>query len=269
MSQVRGKTGAPLATVLVERGNVEVLGGTRDPSRLDLHGVTPVTFAWDRPETWTAALVDVDAVYLVRPDWENAPELIAAFLEQTEPSARVVFLSEQDADYTAPDGWSPRNERAVREGGRSWTILRPSWFMQSLTDARMLGGPVLVDGELPFPAGDARVAWIDARDIAAVAAVALLEDGHDGRTYELTGPEALSLPETATALSAALGRTVVHRDLAIDDAVAGSTGFSRDLDRLTFQRVVAGRFAPVTDNVRRLTGRSPRPLRDLRPPSTS
>lgn len=264
VTQARGKTGAPLTALLVDRADVEVLGGTSAPARLDLPGVTPALFAWDRPETWAPALQGVDAIYLVRPDWEDAPELIAAFLEQAEPSARIVFLSEQDADYTGPDGWSPRNERAVREGGRPWTILRPSWFMQSFTDDRLFGGPVLVDGELPFPAGEARVAWIDARDIAAVAAVALLDDGHDGQTYEITGPESLSLPETAESLSVALDRPVVHRDLAIEDAVAGSTGFARELDRVTFERVAAGRFAPVADTVERLTGRVPRRLRDLR-----
>ncbi len=264
VTQARGKTGAPLTSLLVDRGDVEMLGGTSDPARLDLRGVTPVLFAWDRPETWAPALEDVDAVYLVRPDWEDAPEIIAGFLAQTEPSARIVFLSEQDADYTAPDGWSPRNERAVREGSQSWTILRPSWFMQSLTDDRMFGGPVLSDGELPFPAGDARVAWIDARDIAAVAAVALLDEGHDGQTYEITGPEALSLPETAKALSEALDRPVVHRDLTIQQALGDSVGFARELDRLTFERVAADRFAPVTDTVRQLAGRPPRRLRDLR-----
>ncbi|WP_229053446.1 NAD(P)H-binding protein [Aeromicrobium sp. Leaf350] len=262
VTQVRGKTGAPLSALLVERG-AEVLGGTRDPEALRLAGVTPVRFAWDEPDTWAPALRDVDAVYLVRPDWENAPEIIEAFLAEAEPSTRVVFLSEQDADYTAPDGWSPRNEAAVRGSGRPWTILRPSWFSQSFTDPRLFAGAVLDDGELPFPAGDGRVAWIDARDIAAVAAVALTEDGHDGQTYEITGPEALTLPETAEVLSTLLGRQVVHRDLSIDEALGDSTGFARELDALTFERVTAGRFAPVTDTVERLTGRSSRSLRDL------
>ncbi|GAA1734440.1 SDR family NAD(P)-dependent oxidoreductase [Aeromicrobium alkaliterrae] len=262
VTQVRGKTGAPLAGLLVGRG-AEVLGGTRDPAALDLPGVTPVVFSWDEPETWAPALDGINAVYLVRPDWENAPEIIEAFLAKAGPDVHVVFLSEQDADYSGPDGWSPRNEKAVRDSGRPRTILRPSWFSQSFTDPRLFAGPVLGDGELPFPAAGGRVAWIDARDIAAVAAVALTEDGHAGQIYEITGPEALTLPETAEVLSASLGRPVVHRDLTIAEATAESEGFGRELDALTFERVAAGSFATVTDTVERVTGRAPRPLSEL------
>lgn len=69
--------------------------------------------------------------------------------------------------------------------------------MQILTDPRFYRDQIVGAGELPFPSGAATVAWIDARDIAAVAAQALFENGHAGRTYRITGPEALSLPRTA------------------------------------------------------------------------
>lgn len=245
----------PLAALLAARDGVEVRGGSSDPSRVDLDGVTPTAFSWDDPAGWPAAANGVDAVFVVRPDRADAPELVAALVDVLPPAARVVLLSEQDADYEGPDGWAPRVERVVRDGGRPWTILRPSWFLQVLTDPRFYREAIERDGELPFPAGEARLAWVDARDIAAVADRALVEDGHDGRTYDVTGPEALSLPETAAVIAEATGRPVVHRDVTIEEGLAGLSGFERDLTELTFERVRAGSFTPVSDDVERVTGR--------------
>ena len=253
---VRGKTGVPLAELLARRPGVEVLGGSSDPTAVTQDGVRPTAFSWDDPSGWSAATAGVDAVYVVRPDREDAPELIAALLAETPASARVVLLSEQDADSPGPEGWAPRAERAVRDSGHAWTILRPSWFMQVLTDPRFYRDQVVDVGELPFASGGADVAWIDARDIAAVAERALLEEDHAGQVYEITGPEALSLPRVAELLSDALPATrSVIRSSRSTEAVAGTTGFDRDLFALTFERVRAGSFAAVTDTVERVTGR--------------
>ncbi|MFF5219407.1 NAD(P)H-binding protein [Micromonospora sp. NPDC000442] len=257
---VRGKTGMPLARLLVAREGVDVLGGSSNPGSVDIDGVRPTAFSWDDPAGWKAATEGVDAVYIVRPDRADAPDLIAALLDETPTGARIVLLSEQDADYMGADGWAPRAERAVRDSGHAWTILRPSWFMQVFIDPRFYLDPI-ADGELPFSSGGASLAWIDARDIAAVAERALLNEGHAGQVYELTGPEALSLPRTVELLSGAAGRTVTLRELTIDEAVEGTTGFERELFALTFERVRAGSFAEVTDSVERVTGQPARSLR--------
>ncbi|BCJ58813.1 NAD(P)H-binding protein [Micromonospora endophytica] len=258
---VRGKTGVPLAELLTARPRVEVRGGSSDPSTIHLADVRPTAFSWDEPSRWAAAAEGVDAVYVVRPDRADAPELIGALLAEIPAQARVVLLSERDPDHTGPDGWAPRAERAVQDSGRTWTILRPSWFMQVFTDPRFYRDSIVDTGEFPFPSGGAAVAWIDARDIAAVAERALLDEGHAGQVYELSGPESLSLPRTADLLSAAAGRPVSHREVTIAEAVVGTTGFERDLNVLTFERVRAGRFAEVTDTVERVTGQPARTLR--------
>ena len=114
---------------------------------------------------------------------------------------------------------------------------------------------------MPFSSGGASVAWIDARDIAAVAERALLDQGHAGQVYELSGPVALSLPRTAELLSRAVGHPVTFREVTIDKgAAAGAAGFERDLFASTFERVHAGSFAVVTDTVERVTGRPARTL---------
>jgi uncharacterized protein YbjT (DUF2867 family) len=258
---VRGKTGVALAELLAARPEVEVRGGSSDPAAVSLDAVHPTAFSWDDPSGWAAATDGVDAVYVVRPDRADAPDLVGALLAST-PRTRVVLLSEQDVDSIRPDGWAPGVERAVRGSDHDWTILRPNWFMQVFTDPRFYRDPIAA-GELPFPSGGAEVAWIDARDIAAVAERALLDEGHAGRVHELTGPEALSLPRTAELLASAAGRPVAHRETTIDDAVAGLEGFERELTTLTFERVRAGSFAVITDTVEEVTGRPARALEDF------
>ncbi|MGY1696607.1 SDR family oxidoreductase [Geodermatophilus sp. SYSU D00814] len=164
------------------------------PAAVALDGVRPTAFSWDHPAGWPGATDGVDALYVVLPIRPDAPELVGALLEGTPPGAHVVLLSERDADQVGPGGWSVRAEEVVRRSGHTWSILRPSWFMQVFTDARFHLDQVRGVGELPFPSGGAPVAWIDARDIAAVAERALFDQEHAGRVFELSGPQSLSLP---------------------------------------------------------------------------
>ncbi len=256
---VRGKTGAPLAERLAGRRGVEVLGGSSDPSSVTIDGVRPTALSWDDPSGWPAATDGVDAVYVVRPDRPDAPELVAGLIAGTPAHAHVVLLSGQEAAASPPDRWALRVEQAVRDSGRTWTLLRPGWFMQVFTDARFFRDQIAA-GKLPFSSGGAGVAWIDTRDIAAVADRVLLEPGHAGRIYKLSGPQALTLPDTAELLSSALGRPVAHVELTIDEAVTGMEGFDRELSATTFERLHAGVYAEVTDTVERVTGRPARGL---------
>jgi uncharacterized protein YbjT (DUF2867 family) len=256
---VRGKTGAPLAKRLAGRDGVDVLGGSSDPSTVTIDGVRPTALSWDDLSGWPAVTEGVDAVYVVRPDRSDAPELIAGLVAGTPTHTHVVLLSGQEADASPPDSWALRAEHAVRDSGRSWTLLRPGWFMQVFADPRFFRDEI-VAGKLPFSSGGASVAWIDTRDIAAVAERALLEPGHAGRIYKLSGPEAVTLPHTAQLLSTALGRPVAHVELTIEEAVTGLEGFDRQLSAATFERLHAGVYAEVTDTVQRVTGRPARTL---------
>src|SRR5438132_8027723 len=98
-------------------------------------------------------------------------------------------------------------ERYLEDSGIGFTHLRPNFFMQVFS-----GGPLLTDirstGAIHVPAADARISYIDARDIAAVAAAALSEAGHVGRAYNLTGGQALDHHEVVHAISESAGRAV-------------------------------------------------------------
>jgi uncharacterized protein YbjT (DUF2867 family) len=76
----RGNTGREVAALLAARDGVSVRGGGRDPDVVRLNGVTAVRFDWAEPDTWAGALEDVEAVYLARPDIEDAPDRVEAFL---------------------------------------------------------------------------------------------------------------------------------------------------------------------------------------------
>lgn len=261
---VRGKTGVPLAELLAARPGVDILGGSSAPSSVASDGVTPMSFSWDDPSGWAAAVDGVDAVYLVRPDRADAPDLTAALLAETPRDARIVLLSERDADSFAPGSWALRVEQAVRESGHAWTMLRPSWFMQVFTDPRFYRDEIAEHGRLAFAGGQAAVAWIDARDIAAVAECALLDEGHEGQVYELSGPEAMTLPQTARVLSGVLGRSVSHVEITIAEAVADiPKGFERDEFVWTLERLRDGVFSGVTGAVQHVTSRPARGLAQI------
>ncbi|WP_114559392.1 NAD(P)H-binding protein [Desertihabitans aurantiacus] len=259
---VRAKTGAPLATLLADRADVEVRGGTSDPSRVDVPGVGAVRFTWDDPASWEAATAGVDGIFVVRPDRPDAPELITALLAAAPAQAHVVLLSELDGGYFDHDAWALRVERAVQDSGHTWTVLRPGWFMQVFSDQRFYLDP-LRNGQLAFPSGGQPVAWIDARDIADVAARALLDPVHRSRTYDLTGPEALTLAETAEVLGAALGHRVEPVEPTMEEALEGREGFDRENEFGALDRVRRGFGALVTTTVADLTGRPARTLAEF------
>jgi uncharacterized protein YbjT (DUF2867 family) len=106
------------------------------------------------------------------------------------------------------------------------------------------------------------VPWIDAEDIAAVAAAALTGDGHAGRVYELSGPRALTLAETAAVLAPYAGRDVRHVDLPVEQWVEGAAagGLPRDYAQMLgglFEVIRAGHEAPLSDGVQQALGREP------------
>ncbi|WP_225825963.1 SDR family oxidoreductase [Streptomyces naphthomycinicus] len=138
---------------------------------------------------------------------------------------RVVLVSSQAA-ATRPEAPSHARlrafEAAVRAGGREFTVLRPAGFA---SNALAWAESVRARRTVSAPFGDVALPVVDPADIAAVAAAALREDGHTGRTYELTGPEPISPREQTAVLSAALGEDVAFKELSREEAHAGMARF--------------------------------------------
>ena len=217
----------------------------------------------DRPETIAAAVTEVDRVFLVttqsprQPEWERS--VIAA--ASRAGVHHVVKLSVFNADERSPlqiarQHWQA--EHALKDSGLDATILRPVFFMQNL-----LG--MVRRCKITTAAGEGRVAMIDARDIAAVATAALVEDGHAGKTYTLTGPEALTFEDVARIVSQRTGSLIGHVHVQPDGVRAGLQAagvpawFAGDM--ATLQSMLAdGYEEETTGDVRSVTGSPPRTL---------
>ncbi|MFI0357549.1 NAD(P)H-binding protein [Actinomadura sp. 9N407] len=254
-----GKSGRRVASLLSAR-NVPVRVASRT-------GEQP--FDWTDRTTWDLALKGVRAVYLVPLDGTT---LTRPFVERAVDLGveRIVLLSGRGVDVpgygdpTSPVGATHTDgEAAVRASGVAWTIIRPGWFAQNFSEGFFRDA--VLAGEIRLPAGDGAASFVDADDIAAVAAAALTEDGHAGQVYELSGPRALTMAEAAADISAATGRTIRYVPLPagtfIDELVA--QGWTA-ADAQDYADVIAairkGLDAYLSDGVQRALGR---PARDF------
>jgi uncharacterized protein YbjT (DUF2867 family) len=264
--------------------NILILGGTgktgrRIARRLQAadQPVRPVSrtsgdtrFDFDDPATWGPALDGVTAAYIVEPTRQSGPEVgsrISRFVAEAVAAGvrRLVLLSAHgvgEADDSYP---LKAAEQAVRGSGIDWTILRPTWFSQNFSESFWLPG--VRAGALALPTGDGCTPFIDAEDIAEVAAAALTEDRHSGQIYQLTGPRAISFGEATGLIGKATARTIRHVDVDpevfIERQVAG--GVPADVARMLTGLFVAirdGSGATLSDGVERALGRPPRSFED-------
>jgi uncharacterized protein YbjT (DUF2867 family) len=159
-------------------------------------------------------------------------------------------------------------EQAVQQSTMTWTILRPHSFMQNWFGE--VAESVRAEGMIYSPIADGRVPYIDTRDIAAVAAEALLNpNAHAGHRYFLTGGEAVGFADVAAALSEATGKTVTYRPVSIAEARSRMQArgvptalVDASLALYAYQKA-GGPTAKVSDSVERILGRPPRTIRDF------
>jgi uncharacterized protein YbjT (DUF2867 family) len=202
-----GKTGSSLTALLRKRG-VPVRVASRMPPA---DAPDAVRFDWSAPASHPAALRGMDQVYLVPPtDTTDPMPLVEPFLAEAERLRvrRVVLLG---SAIVLPGATSALELAAHVRARPGWVVLRASGFMQNFLAPHPLGQRIRRRGEIRTAAGTGRVGWIDARDIAAVAATLLTEaDGHlDVQDdYVLTGPKALSYQDAAQIITAHTGRPV-------------------------------------------------------------
>jgi len=175
---------------------------------------------------------------------------------------RIVKLSAATAEPGSPVAfwdWHGQVEQHLRASGAGWVSLRASWYMSNLLAG---AARVAAEGRLYAPAGEARIAMIDPRDVGAAAAAVLSSPGHEGQTYLLTGPRAITYAQVAAELSAATGRSVEFIDVP-DDAARqamvrdGLPGFAAGQIVKMFGMMRQGTAAQVSPAVEALTGSAP------------
>jgi uncharacterized protein YbjT (DUF2867 family) len=223
-------------------------------------GVDIVTMDYNRPETLQAALEGVERVFLVGPPMPNLTALERKAIDEVKHAGtiHVVKLSAMGGQRAIFPRQHADSEEYIKSSGLPYTFLRPNGFMQNFIN---YNGPTITTQNAFYGSqGEGKVSHIDLRDIGAVAVKALTEDGHAGKAYTLTGPEALSNERVAQILSDDTGREIQYVDLPPEQfkqalIAAGLPEWSADalVDLQRFYR--EGSASEVTSAVERLLSR--------------
>jgi uncharacterized protein YbjT (DUF2867 family) len=239
----------------------------RDPTRApELPGAAVVRAPYDDADAVREALTGIETVLMVSAS--ESPDRVdqhRTFIDAAAAAGvgHLVYISfygaAPDATFTlARDHWA--TEQHIRDRGLPGTFLRDDLYADFVP---ALVGP---DGVIRGPAGDGRVAVVAQADIADAAVAVLRDPGpHAGRTYELTGPEALTLTEVAATVTAVTGRPVSYSPETVEQARASRAGYDAPNWQLdawvsTYTAIADGSLAAVTTAVPDLTGRPATPL---------
>jgi uncharacterized protein YbjT (DUF2867 family) len=264
-----GNIGTTLAKQLSAQGiPFRAMVRTTDDAARALHalpGADVVTGDFNNPDSVAKALQGIDKTFLLTNSSEQAEKLQSDFVEVARQSGvqHIVKLSQLHADAQSPVRFLRYHaavEEKIRNAGIDFTFLRPNLFMQGLLGFR---DPIIHQGKFFATAGDAPISLVDIRDIAAVAALALTTPGHNGKIYDITGPESLTHPELAAQLSTALGRTISYVNVTPDQLLQAllqvgfplwqAEGLIED-----YAHYARGEAASVSPVVQQLTGQAPR-----------
>jgi len=212
------------------------------------------------------AMRGIERAFLLLPNTERQGAMEAQFTDIAKAAGvrHLVKISSIEAHAgigaRVPE-MHAASEAHIKASGMAWTMVKPNFFMQTLLAA---SAGVKARGELTMPMGNARVSMVDCRDAGAVIAKALLEPGHEGQSYKLTGPESLNFTEIAARMSAILGKPVKYVDPPLPAYRENLLKALPDPWRVEavceiFATTAKGQreIEAVTDTVQRLLGRSP------------
>lgn len=249
-----GKTGRRVAAGLAARGV---------PARVaSRSGAVP--FDWERPEGWGAALDGATAVYAAYSPDLAAPGAMDAMRALGRVCAsrgveRLVLLSGRGEPQ------AQASESALRASLDGVTVLRAAWFAQNFSEGHLAGA--VAAGELALPGGDVAEPFVDVDDVAEAAVIALLDDAHAGKVYELTGPRLLTFAEVASEISAATGRPLRYAPISRAQLEEGLRHEMPSAHAAFFAELFAflldGHNAHVGSDLPRLLGRPARDFRDF------
>jgi uncharacterized protein YbjT (DUF2867 family) len=255
-----GNVGSALSTTLEQAGHTVRRATSRPVGAGQVH-VDLVS-----GEGVGAALDGADAVFLMSPPGHvNQDVILGRVIDEAVARGvkKAVLMSAMgaDADPTAP---MRKAELHLEASGLAWNVIRPNWFMQNFNSFWIHG--ITHQSAIQLPTGNAKGSFIDARDIADVAASLLQRSDLDGQAFDLTGSDSLDHDEVAAILSEVAGRTIRYQDVTPDEMRSGLLAAGLPAAYTEFLLVILhffklGYSAHVTDAVERITGRSPRRFR--------
>ena len=186
-------------------------------------GIEAVTIDYNRPETLRTAFQGCDKVFLLGPNALNQTQLelnavAAAKAVGVQHIVKQSVMGAEDEAFSLALIHRPV-EQAIESSGMAWTFLRPNSYMQNVVT--FMSETIAAESAFYSASGEAKIAHVDVRDIAAVAVKALTEPNHGGQAYTLTGSEALTYDQIAGELSKVLGRSISHISLPPADLKHG------------------------------------------------
>ena len=253
-----GTVGSQLVRLLSDQGHDVVRTTSRAPETAqDVH------LNLVMGEGLATAFVGVEAAFLLSPPgYTNQNELLNPVIDQAVASGvqKIVLMTAMgsNADEAAP---LRQVERHLEQSGLAYNIIRPNWFMQNFHTFWIQG--ILEQGKILLPVGKAKGSFIDARDIAAVAASLLTRRDLDNQEFDLTGGEALDHDEAAAILSHASGRSIVYEEISDEAMLAPLLAAGLPKDFAHFLITILGFFKAgyseaITPAVETITGAKPR-----------
>jgi (4-alkanoyl-5-oxo-2,5-dihydrofuran-3-yl)methyl phosphate reductase len=263
-----GTVGREVVAQLLTAGQ-KVRAMTRDPSKVKLNGgVEVVRGDFDAPETLASAVKGVERVFsLTFGPQTGVHEKHLAQAAKASGVRHIVKLSALGGDDETRNNirkWHDEGEQAIRETGTALTVLRPTGFMSNALHWRP---SIRAQRKVFSNYGDGKLPPVHPRDIAAVAVRALTSDGHEGKVYPMTGPEALKMSEQVRILADAIGQPLEYVPIT-DEAArtgmehAGMPPFLIDA-LLPFAAFIrSGKAAHVFYTVEEVTGRPPLTFND-------
>lgn len=260
-----GNMGKQVVGQLLEKG-VTIRIAMRNIEGIDdlkKQGVEAVSMDFDDKQSMEKALEGVDKAFSVNPLIPGMIEASKSFINQAKEAGvkHIVRASGLGAD--SPQAitlgrWHREVEIALENSGLDYTFVRPNSFFQNYIN--FSSHTIKTENAFYLPHGDGRISYIDTFDIAAVVVAALTESGHEGKAYNLTGPQAVSNHEIAEHLSQATGRTINYVDIPEETSRQGmlNVGIPEILANMLLELYAlnkAGYTAEVSPVVEQVTGR--------------
>ena len=233
-----------------------------EAAKLDGSNIEVAAGDFDLPETLEAALQGVEKAFLLTPVAEHFVQWQKDFIEAAKRAKvkHLVKFSGMGADASSASELlklHAKTDDILRSSGVPFTILQPNSFHQNMLSS---ANTIKAQGVFYWPLKNALQSTVDLRDISAVAVKVFASPGHEGKTYVITGPEALTFQQLAEKLTSVLGRKIQYLDVPISAAADGmrKSGVPEWNVRAVSDLLAyfaTGAAATVTDTVPRLLGR--------------
>jgi uncharacterized protein YbjT (DUF2867 family) len=254
-----GSIGTKVVDGLLEKGH-EVYAGSRFPEKgrkeAKLHWVFADAL---KPEEGVSILEKVDSAFFIAPPgFTNQYAILGPWLAKAKSIklGKFVLNTAMGVEYAPTEAPFRKLELELEDSGLNYNIIRPNWFMQNF-QTFWIGG-ILKDKKIYFPGSDAKVSFINVKDIASTAITLLTTNANDNKAFALTGKEAINHTEVAKKISNATGLSISYVDITPEDFRNSLLAAGLPEDYVEFMNYIAaslrqGNSAPILDSVKQIT----------------